>query len=135
MAWLVLAGNADAHDWYTGKKDPVMQSDCCGNKDCHPIDPSEVRETKDGYYVRLSRPAYMNEPQEQEWFIPRERAQASLDDRYHLCERLMTFYRMIIPHMKYEAHQRYKWMCFFVPKGTSSIEKGRWRSPGIVDGR
>jgi hypothetical protein len=42
----------------------------------------------------------MNEPQEPEWFIPRERAQASLDDRYHLCERLMTFYRTIIPRTK-----------------------------------
>jgi len=67
----------------------------------------------------------MNEPQEPEWFIPRERAQASPDDRYHLCEHLMTFYRTIIPHMKFEAYQRYRWRCFFVPKGTSSIEKGR----------
>ena len=125
LACLVLSGNADAHDWYTGKKDPVMQSDCCGNKDCHPIDPSEVRETKDGYYVRVPRPAYMNEPQEPEWFIPRERTQASPDDRYHLCEHLMTFYRTIIPHMKFEAYQRYRWRCFFAPKGTSSFERGR----------
>lgn len=125
MAWLVLSGDADAHDWYTGKKDPVMQSDCCGNKDCHPIDPREVRETKDGYYVRLPRPAYMNEPQEPEWFIPRARVQASPDDRYHLCEHLMTFYRTIIPHMKFETYERYRWRCFFAPKGTSSIEKGR----------
>ena len=123
LAWLVLAGNADAHDIYTGKKDPVMQSDCCGNKDCHPIDANQVRETKDGYYVKLSRPAYMNEPQDLEWFIPRERVQASPDDRYRLCERLMPFYRTILPHMNFEAEQRYKWRCFFAPKGTSSIGK------------
>jgi hypothetical protein len=23
FAWIVLADNADAHDWYTGKTDPV----------------------------------------------------------------------------------------------------------------
>ncbi|ANN55504.1 MULTISPECIES: hypothetical protein [Mesorhizobium] len=119
LAWLLLAGDADAHDWYTGKKDPVLRYDCCGNKDCHPIDSRAVRETKDGYYVRLPRPAYLNEPQEPEWFIPRERAQVSIDDRYHLCERLMTFYRTIIPHTKFEAYYRFRWTCFFVPKGTS----------------
>lgn len=125
LAWLVLAGNADAHDWYTGKTDPVLQYDCCGNKDCHPIDSRDVRETKDGYYVRLPRPSYLNESQEPEWFIPSERVQASADDRYHLCERLMTFYRTIIPHMKFEAYQRFRWTCFFAPKGTSSIEQRR----------
>ena len=119
LAGLLFAGDADAHDWYTGKKDPVLQYDCCGNKDCYPIDSRAVRETKDGYYVRLPRPAYLNEPQEPEWFIPRERAQASLDDHYHLCERLMTFYRVIIPHTKFQAYYRFRWTCFFVPKGTS----------------
>ncbi|WP_189553306.1 hypothetical protein [Mesorhizobium sp. M8A.F.Ca.ET.021.01.1.1] len=121
LALLVLAADADAHDIYTGKKDPVMQADCCGNKDCHPIDANQVRETKDGYYVRSSHPAYMNESQEPEWFIPRSRVQASPDDRYHLCEHLMTFFRTIIPHTKFEAYERYNWRCFFAPKGTSSI--------------
>lgn len=39
-----------------------------------------------------------------------------------ICERLMTFYRTIIPHMKFEAYQRCRWTCFFAPKGTSSIQ-------------
>jgi hypothetical protein len=122
LAWLVLpGGDADAHDWYTGKTDPVIHHDCCGNKDCRPIDSNDVRETKDGYFVRL-HPIYQNEPQEAEWFIPRERVQAAPDDRYHICERLMTFYRTIIPHMKFEAYQRYKWTCFFAPTGTGSIQ-------------
>lgn len=125
LTWLALAGNADAHEWYTGKEDPVLHYDCCGNKDCHPLDPRDVRETKDGYYVRLHRPASMNEPQEPEWFIPRQRVQASLDDHYHLCERLMTFYRTVIPHLKFEAYQRFRWSCFFAPKGTSSIKQAR----------
>ncbi|MET3594619.1 hypothetical protein ABID26_004027 [Mesorhizobium shonense] len=125
LMWLVLANDANAHDWYTGKTDPVLQYDCCGNKDCHPIDSDVVRETKGGYYVRLPRPAYMNEPQEAEWFIPRERVQAAPDDRYHICERLMTFYRTITPHMKFEAYQRFRWTCFFAPRGTSSIAQAR----------
>lgn len=123
--WLALVGDADAHDWYTGKADPVMRYDCCGDKDCHPIDPSDVRATKDGYYVRVPRPTYMNEPQEAEWFIPSERVQTAPDDRYHICERLMTFYRTITPHMKFEAYQRYRWTCFFVPMGTGSITTER----------
>jgi hypothetical protein len=125
IAWFVLAGDADAHDWYTGKKDPVIQYDCCGGKDCRPIDSRDVRETKDGYFVRLPRPSYLNEPQETEWFIPRERVQEAPDDRYHLCERLMTFYRTITPHMKFEVYHRFNWTCFFAPKGTSSIEHVR----------
>lgn len=122
LVWLILAGDAEAHGWYTGKTDPVLYYDCCGNKDCHPIDSSYVRMTKDGYFVRMPRPTYLNEPQEAEWFIPRARVQSSPDDRYHICERLMTFYRTITPHMQFEAYQRFKWTCFFAPPGTSSIE-------------
>ncbi|PAQ01475.1 hypothetical protein CIT25_15615 [Mesorhizobium mediterraneum] len=121
LAWLVLPGDADAHDWYTGKTDPVLYYDCCGNKDCHPIDSNDVRMTKDGYFVRLPRPAYLNETQEAELFIPRERVQTSPDDRYHICERLMTFYRTIIPRLEFEAYRRFRWTCFFAPRGTSSI--------------
>ncbi|MBZ9920211.1 hypothetical protein LB517_12070 [Mesorhizobium sp. BR1-1-12] len=120
LAWLVLPGDADAHGWYTGKTDPVLHYDCCGNKDCRPIDSNDVRTTKDGYFVRL-HPTYLNEPQEAEWFIPRERVQAAPDDRYHICERLVTFYRTIIPHMKFDSYQRYRWTCFFAPMGTGSI--------------
>lgn len=125
LIWLAFAGNADAHDWYTGKTDPLLQYDCCGNKDCHPIDSSDVRATKDGYYVKLPRPSYMNEPQEAEWFIPRERVQTAPDDRYHICERLVTFYRTIIPHQKFEAYHRFKLMCFFAPMATGSIALSR----------
>ncbi|AZO32373.1 hypothetical protein [Mesorhizobium sp. M1B.F.Ca.ET.045.04.1.1] len=125
LMWLVLAAEANAHDWYTGKTDPVLHYDCCGNKDCHPIDSSNVRMTKDGYFVRMPRPTYLNEPQEAEWFIPRDRVQAAPDDRYHICERLMTLYRTITPHMKFEAYQRFRWTCFFAPPGTSSIAQTR----------
>ncbi len=125
LMWLALGGHADAHDWYTGRTDPVLHYNCCGNKDCHPINASDIRQTKDGYYVRSPRPAYMNEPQEPEWFIPRERVQEAADDRYHICERLMTFYRTVTPHMNFETYQRYRWTCFFAPMGTGSIARSR----------
>ncbi len=62
LAWLVLPGNAGAYDWYTGKTDPVLYHDCCGNKDCHAIDSNDVRMTNDGYFVRMPRPAYLMSP-------------------------------------------------------------------------
>ncbi|CDX21712.1 hypothetical protein MPLB_210014 [Mesorhizobium sp. ORS 3324] len=77
--------------------------------------------TKEGYFVRLHRPFYLNDPQQGEWFIPRERVQTSPDDRYHICERLVTFYRSTTPHMKYQTYHRFRWTCFFAPPGTSSI--------------
>lgn len=30
LAWLALLGNAEAHEWYSGKTDPVLHYDCCG---------------------------------------------------------------------------------------------------------
>jgi hypothetical protein len=32
LAWLALLGNAEAHEWYSGKTDPVLHYDCCGAK-------------------------------------------------------------------------------------------------------
>lgn len=95
---------------------------CCGSEDCRPVDPDDVRMTEAGYFVMTPRPAYLSEPQQAEWFIPRERAQTSPDDRYHICERLMPFSRTIIPHLKYEKYQKFMATCFFVPMGTGSIQ-------------
>ncbi|RAZ78432.1 hypothetical protein DPM35_07635 [Mesorhizobium atlanticum] len=120
LASLALLGNAEAHEWYTGKTDPVLHYNCCGGKDCHPIDPDYVRMSKDGYFVRPPRPFYLNEPQ---WFIPRTRVQTSPDDQYHICERLMTFYRSPAPHMSFETYHRFRWTCFFAPRGTGSIAR------------
>lgn len=125
LIWLALVGDAAAHDWYKGKTDPVRNYQCCGNEDCHPIDSSAVRSTKDGYYVRLPRHWYMHYAQEAEWFIPKERVQSAPDERYHICERLMTSYRTIIPRLKFEAYHRYQWRCFFAPMSTGSIARTR----------
>lgn len=72
MAWvqrnlavlcLVLAGDANAHSWYTSRTDPVLHLKCCGDHDCHPVDSSYVRSTLEGYYVRQPRPYSRNDPQ------------------------------------------------------------------------
>ena len=73
---MMLAGTpAQAHDWYTGKQDPYTHSDCCGEKDCHPIETAKVRRLPNGDYVYLPY----------RWTIPRYRVQRSADDRYHIC--------------------------------------------------
>src|SRR5437899_12426927 len=91
---LVLSFDADAHDWYSGKTDPVLHFKCCGNKDCHPIDSSDVRSTRDGFYVKQPQPYSRNDPPTGEWFIPRERVQAAPDERFHICESLVPTFRV-----------------------------------------
>ena len=108
---LVLAGDANAHSWYSGKTDPVLHLKCCGDHDCHPIASSDVRATPDGYYVKQPKPYSRNDPPTGEWFVPRDRVQAAPDDQYHICEMLYPTYR--------EGHNRMRWMCFFAPRGIS----------------
>lgn len=122
FAWIVLPGDAEAHDWYEGKSDPVLHYDCCGIADCRPVKSDDVRMTKDGYFVRTPRPGFLNQPHEAEWFIPRDRVQAAPDDQYHICERLMPHHRTIVPHLKYETYHRMTLTCFFAPMGTGSIK-------------
>lgn len=121
LIWLALTGDAEAHDWYTDKTDPVLHYKCCGQNDCHPVDPNEVRSTREGYYVKLYRPSYLNDPPGEEWFIPWERVQSAPDDRYHICESLFPVYRTIAPNTNFETRYRFRWTCFFAPMNTSSI--------------
>lgn len=42
----------------------------------------------------------------------------------------MTFYRTIIPHLKFDAYHRFRCTCFFAPMVTGSIQsKYRHRPP------
>lgn len=56
VAAFLLPGQARAHDWYTGYRDPVFDWECCGGADCNviPIDGKNVVAERDGYHVRLS---------------------------------------------------------------------------------
>lgn len=115
LIFAVLAGDANAHGWYTGKTDPVFHWGCCDNRDCHPIDPNAVRSSREGYYVRQPRPYSRNDPPTGEWFIPKDRVQAAPDDQYHICEMTYPTFRV--------GRYRMRWTCFFAPRGTSSIER------------
>ena len=110
---LILAGHANAHSWYSGKTDPVLNLKCCGDHDCHPIASSDVRSTRQGYYVKQPKPYSQNDPPTGEWFIPWDRVQAAPDDRYHICENLYPTFRV--------GRYRMRWTCFFAPRATGSI--------------
>lgn len=114
----VLIVDADAHDWYTGKTDPVMRWKCCGTNDCHPLNDADVRRAEDGgFIVRQPEPYSRNDPPTGEWFIPKERVQASEDNHYHICETLVPTMRV--------GRLTMRWMCFFAPMSISSIEQSQ----------
>jgi hypothetical protein len=119
LIWLVLIVDADAHDWYTGKSDPVMHWKCCGKRDCRPLDNDEVRPARDGsgYFVKQPEPYSRNDPPTGEWFVPKDRVQASEDNQFHICETLVPTGRV--------GKLRMSWMCFFAPMSTSSIEQAQ----------
>jgi hypothetical protein len=112
---LVLIGDANAHGWYTGKTDPVMQWKCCGNRDCRPLDEGDVRPAPGGgFFVRQPEPYSRNDPPTGEWFIPKDRVQASEDNHFHICETLFPTRRI--------GRLTMRWMCFFAPMNATAIE-------------
>lgn len=44
----------NAHEWYSSTKDPVYQSNCCGGRDCAPVEPEWVYETKEGFRLVMT---------------------------------------------------------------------------------
>src|SRR5262245_55490942 len=113
---VVLIGDAGAHSWYTGKTDPVLHRKCCGNRDCHALNDSDVRPAPGGgVFVRQPEPYSRDDPPTGEWFIPKERVQASEDNRYHICA-------MLVPTNR-EGRLVTRWTCFFAPMNSTSIEQ------------
>ena len=105
LTLIMLAGTpAQAHDWYTGKQDPYTHSDCCEDKDCHPIEPAEVRQLANGDYLYVPY----------RWTIPRYRVLQSDDDRYHICVAVRR-----LDELKGRPEVWRNWRCFFVPRHTS----------------
>ena len=115
---LALGGEADAHDWYSNKKDPVLHLKCCGDPDCRPVHPDHVRPTKDGGYFVMRPFSYWSDPPAREWFVPKERVQEAPDDQYHICEAVVPTKR---GPSDIATEYRLGWTCFFAPRGTSSI--------------
>ena len=41
--FVAFTGTARSHDWYSGSRNPVTGSSCCGKADCVVIPPGDVR--------------------------------------------------------------------------------------------
>jgi hypothetical protein len=111
LALWLATGPASAHDWYTGKVDPVTNGVCCGDKDCYRLDASQVQLLKNGdYFIPV-----------EQWEIPRARVQASEDDGYHICTAVMVGPGGNGPgHDQGSAYYR-TWQCFFAPQRSASV--------------
>lgn len=108
VAWIMSAAAADAHSWYTDRRDPVYgTTTCCGGQDCAPLPEGAVHITKDGLRVTLTLMQAMTiNPTRIEPFdelIPFERVQTSEDGRPHIC----------LMRMKIDDRQGF--FCIFMP--------------------
>ncbi len=78
LAWaiitliLVMSLKAWGHDIYNGITNPVTGKDCCNQRDCRPIEASEIGEDGDSFTWRGGR-------------FPKRQTQQSPDERYHIC--------------------------------------------------
>lgn len=75
IIWLLLewAGAAQAHDWYSGVRNPATGVGCCGGQDCAPVDVSRVLETRDEFIV------------DGKWHFDKDEALPARDGQYHAC--------------------------------------------------
>jgi hypothetical protein len=88
---LGAASHANAHSWYSVKRDPVTTKGCCGNSDCHEVklSPENYAPEADGFRVRLTveqaRTINPNRVDPLDIFVPFDRVQPSEDGNFHLC--------------------------------------------------
>ena len=87
----ILSGVANAHSWYSEKRDPVYHNSCCGGHDCAmwTILPGELTPDTTGVRVRLSvaRTQQIN-PYSQvpiDTLVLWDRIQPSEDGNWHIC--------------------------------------------------
>jgi hypothetical protein len=73
LAFAALLGPAEAHDWYSGIRNPATGVGCCGGRDCMPIDISRVIETRDHFIV------------DGKWRFNKDEAMPAQDGQYHAC--------------------------------------------------
>jgi hypothetical protein len=101
---------ADAHGWYSDRKDPVFGNPCCGGTDCGllTVNSNVLTAEPGGYRIRLSLAEtrrinpYSAAPIDA--LVPWDRIQRSEDGNFHIC--LMTYDR---------AHERGGVYCLFAP--------------------
>lgn len=106
---LALVSPANAHSWYTQKKDPVTQLGCCGGSDCATllIEPGVISAEVDGYRIRLTleqaQRINRNRLEPLDVLVPWDRVQPSEDGNWHIC----------IP--RFEDVTVGNFYCFFAP--------------------
>lgn len=91
ITYLAAVFPANAHSWYSEKRDPVFRTPCCGGNDCAmwAIQPGEIEAVEAGYRVRLSLEAtrFIN-PKSLfpiDALVIWDRVQPSEDGNWHLC--------------------------------------------------
>ena len=103
---------ANAHSWYTQKKDPVTQLGCCGGSDCATllIEPGVITPEVDGYRIRLTleqaQRINRNRLEPLDVLVPWSRVQPSEDGNWHIC----------IP--RFQDVTVGNFYCFFAPPST-----------------
>jgi hypothetical protein len=73
LGCIALLGPAEAHDWYSGIRNPTTGVGCCGGNDCTPIDVARVVETRDEFIV------------DGVWHFNKDEAMPAQDGQYHAC--------------------------------------------------
>src|SRR5690606_11248556 len=85
---------ANAHGWYTGKKNPVTGVGCCNKTDCREVGYDDVvAEEKDG--VRGYR--WLNAPNPLKGWIPEVQVLTSHDGKPHVCWYAGEFRCLFLP--------------------------------------
>ncbi len=111
---LAPISTAQAHSWYSEKRDPLYPAQsCCGGMDCAQlvIEPGVLEAEADGYRVRLTLEQtrrinrYSTAPIDA--LVVWERVQPSEDGNYHIC--IMSNHR---------ANARQGVYCLFAPPNT-----------------
>lgn len=73
LTFVAFFAPAEAHDWYSGIRNPATGVGCCGGNDCTPIDIARVIETRDEFIV------------DGKWHFLKSEAMPAQDGQYHAC--------------------------------------------------
>ncbi|HEY7765191.1 MAG TPA: hypothetical protein VIB38_09400, partial [Aestuariivirgaceae bacterium] len=73
LSCITLFSPAEAHDWYSGIRNPATGVGCCGGHDCLPIAVERVVETRDEFIV------------DGKWRFNKDEAMPARDGQYHAC--------------------------------------------------
>lgn len=89
-ALLFLTTAANAHSWYSERRDPIYnQTSCCGGTDCRELPPHAIQITPEGLRITLTvEEARAINPVRRYGFdklISFDRIQVSEDGKAHIC--------------------------------------------------